>query len=450
MNKQTLRQNFGPILLLTLIAGLLALPTIHYGYLLEDYKYLRSYSLPEIAETFYAHWEPLQVETKGYRPFHSVQYALFYLVFGGNPTVNHILQIGLFIICVLLIYALFFRCTDDLTAAFWGALTYACLGTMAWQVSWLVNRQHLLLIIFFALMLIFYDRFLLTELKRNYFISITLFLFALLLKESSVTYPLIVLLFAVLVRKKTITSQLKKLAPFFLILVIFIIVRGIVVTTIPESNPWPPPLPSDPLSILLIYARALLGTLLQTPRIFNPGDDFPVNEHGWNSPWDYAGLISLIGFFAIGGFILFKRLPKSRFALGLSILLLANILVAAWYRTNRLFIGSIGVALMIGMMVSGIFKSLTAGRILPKAILSLIALLCFISYLSINLVVFFKIERALRPYGHLSLTWDSWAYDEHIYWMEKTGYLTISGYQMELLKEKLRQTGRREWVDKLQ
>ena len=119
------RDHILPVLFLTLLALFLSLPTLRYGYLLEDYKYLRSYSLPEIAHTFRSHWEPTLEETKGYRPLHSVQYAFFHRLIGGGAVANHILAIALMASGVLLLYLFALRCTGDIRPAFWAAFLTA-------------------------------------------------------------------------------------------------------------------------------------------------------------------------------------------------------------------------------------------------------------------------------------------------------------------------------------
>lgn len=440
------------IIILILLSVLLSVPTIHYGYLLEDYKYLRPYSLSETAHTFYAHWEPIGTETRGYRPIHAVQYGFFYLIFGGDPVINHIFQIFLFTIGILFLFALTLRCTNDTTAAFWTSLIYAGLGTMAWQVTHLCNRQHLLLIIFFLLTIIYYDRYLLNRSKISWLISFITFIVALLLKEIAATYPLIIFSFATIIRGKPIRSQLKPLAPYFLILVIFIIIRANVLEDIPKTNLSPPPLDLHPVNVISVYSRALRGTCIQTQGIHDPKNDFPMYDLGLKSLRDYAGLSAFLCLFIAGIILLFRlgsKKTKRSFVFGLSILLFANIIVTAWYRTNLIFISSIGVALMTGIIVSLIFKSFTLPYKLVNMAISLLALLSFLLYFSINIMVFYEIQWAQRPNGFIALTWDKWDYEEYFEHLENLNIRIISGEQMTLFQEKLRQTGRKEWADKL-
>ena len=452
MNTRKIRKHTLPIILLVLLAILLSIPAIHYGYLLEDYRYLRPYSPEEILHTFSAHWEPLQIETKGYRPLHSVQYAFFYMLIGGDPVKNHILKMALFVTGVLLVYFLAFRCTNDISSAFWTALIYPCLATMAWQVSWLVNRQHLLQIIFFASMIILYNRYLLKGSRLFWTASLMVFLLALLLKETAVMYPLIILAFASIVRERTIRSQVKPLVPFFAILIIFIIGRSLILQDLPESNTFPPSPDLHPFSLIYEYSRSLLGTCIQTQGIHDIFNDFPIYDLGLRTTRDFVSLGAFAGIFIIGGFLLFRggsKKDKQGFFFGLAILLFANIIVAAWYRTNRIFITSIGISLMIGVLVAQLFKSLPVMRKCIETTFVILAILFFGLYLALNLLVFFEIQSALRPHGFLSLTWDRWEYEEYFEFQEKNQPGTITGEQLEFFKEKLRRSGRGKWTERL-
>ncbi len=442
-----------PLALLVLVTVLSSSPTVHFGYLLEDYKYLRPYSLPEIARTFYSHWDPLEIETKGYRPLHAVQYGFFYCVFGGDPVVNHIFQIALFTAGVLLIYVMVLRYTAGTTAAFWTALVYPCLATTAWHVTHFCNRQHLLIIVFLAVAVIFYDKFLLRRSRLAWLVSWLAAILALLTKESAAAGPLILFLYATVIRRKSIRSQLKPLAPYFLALALFIVIRAIILKDVPASNPDPPPLDLHPANVISVYYRALRGSFIQTQGIHDPKNDFPMYDLGLKTTRDYTGLAAFLGFFAAGIFLLLRRssqTEKRGFIFGLGFLLITNILVTAWYRTNRLFLNSIGVALMAGILVSVILKTLTNRKNPLERAAGALAGCSFLLYLSLNIAVYYEIQWAQRPDGFIALTWDRWDYEEYFERLDDRGVRIITGDQMRYFQEKLRWTGRAEWADELE
>ena len=433
-----MKRHIFPILALSAAVFFLTLPTLHYGYLMEDYYYLRSYRLKEIVTTFYSHWEPTMGETKGYRPLHAVHYAFFHWLIGGDPVGNHLLALGLHLVGVYLFYAFVVRCTGEAGAAFWTALIYSCLGTTAWQVSWLVHRQHLLLVIFLFASLILYDRHLLSRSRSSWAGGLLFFLLALLLKESATTFPLIIAAFAFIVRQKTMRSQIKPLLPFFILLAVFIACRYAVLKPLPDTFIHPPP-PDTPGQIISDYSNGLLASLLQSHGVRDPDNrDFPVYARGVRDTRSAIALVSVIGLFVCALPLLFCRGRAARkrlFFFGLALLLIANIMVAAWYRTNRLFITSLGVAIMVGILLVAVFGSFSRASEKGKIITGVLALVFFCVYLAANLHTYLEIQRALRPEGYLATTWDRWLIEE--------GYLPwIQEEQLQILETKLRRLGK--------
>lgn len=429
---------------LIIIVILLSLPTLNYGYLLEEYKYLRSYSLKEIGETFISHWEPSGEETRGYRPFHSVHYALFHFLIGGDPLPNHILQIILLMAIGFLLYFTVFSITGESSPSFWCALIYLCLGTTGWQVSWLSCRHQLLQVILLMTCLLYYNRYLLHGNRRSWWASFFSFIFALLLKEPAVIYPFLLLSWAIIIRGKKLGTQVKPLVPFFLVLGLFLCIRAAVVKTVADTSDWPPPLPARPLLLANEYLRSLLASCVQSQGIADPLNDFPVYCTRIAAGRDFLGLFSFIGLCGIGGALLVFRGTKQEkrgCGFGLVILLLATIMVAAWYRSNRLFISSVGVAVAGGILVSGVFRYLYRPLPLRRLLVGGAALIFFAAYLAVNLSVFFEIQWALRPYGFLDLTWDRWSYESYPHLMKEE--------QLRIFSEKLRRTGRSDWAEQL-
>lgn len=427
-----------PLLFLALAAITLSLPILKYGYLMEDYYYLRSYSPEEIVRTFHSHWEPSMIETKGFRPLHSVHYALFHSLIGGGPLPNQLLALALHLAGVFLLYAFVTRCGAGRSAAFWSALVYFCLGTTAWQVSWLVNRQHLLLVIFLFSSLISYDRYLAGKSGRAWSASFVFLLLALLLKEAAVTFPFMIAAFTFIVRKRSLRSQVKPLLPLFLLLAAFLSYRAAVLSPLPDVFCHPPPPPDTPERILSDYGHGLFAALLQSHGTRDPSNrDFPVYARGIRDTRCLLAFLALLGLAVTAVPVLFRHGPPANrrlFLFAVILLLLANVMVAAWYRNNRLFISSLGVAVMVGVLAATAFSGLTAARgmrrLLPGA-----ALVFFLLYLSTNLHTYLEIQWGLRPDGYLARTWDGWLVDEgYLPWMREE--------QLLILEEKLQRTGK--------
>lgn len=436
-------QHLFSIAAITLVVISLSLPTLHYGYLLEDYKFLRSYSTGEVVASFYSHWEPSLMETKGYRPFHSIHYAFFHLLIGGDPVINHILQIIIFISLSLLLYLFTFHFTNNISAAFWSGIIYPCLSTSAWQMSWLNHRHQLLQVIFFLFFLLFYDRFLMRGTIKAWIVCFIFFMLALLIKETAIVFPLIALFMAIFLRKERVSSQIKPLLPFLLIIGLYLIIRSRVIIGMPPENLAPPPLQFAPGKLIYEYWRSIFATIVQSQGV-REINSYPLFASGLTTTRDLIGLLSAAGFLMLSGF-LFSRGGSSKLkntlVLAVVILLITNIMVSFWYRTNRFFLSSIGMAMIAGILIAEIFRIISGNSRLFLKRIAIIGLLLFVIFLGVNIQTFLEIQWILQPKGELSLIWDKKAYEYYIPWMNQE--------QIIILEKKLRRTGRSEWADKL-
>lgn len=428
---------------ITLVIISLSLPTLHYGYLLEDYKFLRSYSTQEVVASFYSHWEPSLMETKGYRPFHSIHYAFFHLLIGEDPLKNHILQIIIFISLSLLLYFFTFHFTNNISAAFWSAVIYPCLSTSAWQMSWLNHRHQLLQVIFFLLFLLFYDRFLRRGAIKAWIICFFFFILALLTKETAIAFPLIALFMAIFFRKQSIYSQIKPLLPFLVIIGLYLIIRGRVITGMPPENLAPPPLQFAPGKLIYEYCRSIFATIIQSHGV-REINAYPLFSSGITTTRDLIGLLSAAGFLSLAGMLFIlngSNQLKKTLVLAIVILLITNVMVSFWYRTNRFFLSSIGMAMIAGILIAEIFRIISGNNRLFLKRIAIIGLFFFVIFLGVNIQTFLEIQWVLQPGGELPLIWDKKAYEYYIPWMNQE--------QIIILEKKLRRTGRSEWADNL-
>lgn len=446
MKKASIKRHLPSILALTAAVLILTLPALHHGYLLEDYKYIRAYAPSEILHRFASNWEPTADETKGYRPFHTVHYTIFHLLIGGDPLANHLLKTVLIVLLALLIYLFAWRCSGSRAAAFWTALVYNLLGANAWQASWINHRHHILQGILVVLSLIFYDRYIDRRRSTFWLLSFLCFLSAFLLKEEVAAFPLILAAYLLLVKKAKLSSLVRPLAPFFLLTVFLVLMRWLVVRKLPADYVFPPPVPVAPGDLAREYGRSLLGTLVQTYGVQDPvSPDFPMYGSGLNIPRDYLGLFSLLGLLALGGAVYLPAgsgREKRTAAFGVCLLLLSSLTVAAWYRNNRLYVGSLGVTLIIGPIAAAAGTGLVRpGRSLVRAGGAVLALAFLAAYLTANLGAFIEIRHALRPDGALARVWDGWVYE---------GYLPLMNReQLERFRERLLRTGENERAAKV-
>ncbi len=441
-----LRKHLFPVLALSAVVVLLSLPPLRYGYLLDDYKNIRSYSFSEVAQTFYSHWEPTMTETKGYRPLHSAHQALFYSILGSDAFRHSLLQMVLAISGILLTYAFVLRCSGDRAVSFWSSLVYPCLGTSAGMLTFLFTRQHLVQFNLILLTMIFFDGYLSRNSNLHWFISFFWFVLALLLKEEAIVLPLILAAYAIIIKGEKIPALIRPLLPFFLMIVFLIIMRTTVVRTIPQDIPHPPPVSLSPASLTNEYAHSLLSTLVQTYGIHDPDNwDFPFFGGGLSIPRDYIGALSLLGFLVIGGLIFYRTgtvSEKRTFGFGLAVLLIGSVMVSVWYRNDRLFISSIGVAVMVGTVTSRLFRYISpTKRDLSGLTIISLALIFFAIYLGANLAAFYEIQEGHHPYGRIAMRWDRWTYEEYLPGMKPR--------QIEIFRDKLLSSGQTEKADRV-
>jgi len=183
--------------------------------------------------------------------------------------------------------------------------------------------------------------------------------------------------------------------------------------------------------------RAVLTSLVQTQGAADPLDDWPFDYTGFGSCRDCLGLAGLIGILAIGGTLAYPRISKDSrksFIFGLAIILIAGGFVSLYLRAYALFISSIGVALIIGIVGSILLRDVSFRRKWPHFPAAYLAAGCFFLYLAMNLWAFFENEWALRPYGFQAITWD---YDVSVYYLPR-----MKEEQMLIYKDKLRRMER--------
>lgn len=441
--KKSLKYIFPPALLLA-VNLTAALPTLRYGYLLEDYMWLRSYDTGEVVRTFFGHWEPTLVETRGYRPLHSVHYAFFHLLLGGDPFRNHLLQIALMAAAAATIYFLVLRAMGRVNTALWAGLIYSLLSTTAWQVTRLTDRGHILLVIFLGLALISYDIFLSGRSRRPLAAAWIFCLAAILLKEDAVTFPLLLPAWALVIRGENPWRLRRSLAPFFILLAGFLLVRAVIVSRAPDDIMHPPPLPATVGGMAREYSRGLLAGVFQTQGIRDPAHDFPLEDSGLVTPRDWWGFFAGGMFLIIGGGLVFfsrSEREKRLILFALILILIANVMVAAWYRTNRLFILSIGSAIIFATALTAVIRTLAEGRSRIIRAAAGLGLAGFAGLLTVNLLTYFEIQRAFHPESGLVRTWDTWVYQEYLPWMKEE--------QILIFRDQLLRTGRDEWAQSL-
>jgi len=389
-----------PLACLFLVVFLLWLPTYHFGFGQEEFRYFHDYSGREILKGFYSHWEPSLTESVGYRPGHALHIWLVYRLLGGSAEASHLVQLFLLLAFSWLFFRFLLEVSASASIAFWGVCIYLCLGNTAWHVAQVVNRQHLILLVSWAGMMLLYLRYLECGKARCLTGSCLFFLGGLLVKETALTYPFQLAALALLVGKRNLWETLRRLWPFFLTLSLFLVVRYFATREAAAVSQTPPPAPFSLSWMAREYGRSLAGALVPVQGTRGYEVIPKETELSFNWPAYFRVGLAFLVLLAIPGLWLSLKNGQGRIlAFGFTVYLLASVLVAAWYRTNRLFIADLGLTVILGTCAAESFSFLRGKLRRTEKFLAGAAAMGLLGYLAANLVSHQATLKVLYPYG---------------------------------------------------
>jgi hypothetical protein len=184
--------------------------------------------------------------------FHPLTMLTFALT-GQNPFVLHATNIALHCATAVVLFLLLRELSGSVPAACAGALLWAVHPLRTEPVAWIADRVDLLCGLFYTAALLAYVR-------QRRWLTVLLFLLALLSKAMAVTFPLALLAIDFLQGRRALREK----APFFALSVVFGIV-GLVARRGPGALPVLPGFAFSPLAKIALSCRALLlylGNLL--------------------------------------------------------------------------------------------------------------------------------------------------------------------------------------------
>lgn len=187
---------------------------------------------------------------KYYRPIVSTSYNIDYAIWGLNPFGFHLTNIIIHLIATLILFRLlqliFVKQKNVNLISLLGTLIFAVHPIHTEAVSWVSGRTDSFFTIFFFASFLYYLKF--TgypefENKNNKYLYISLiyFAFGLLTKEMIVTLPVILILFDYTIRKKSfkdILKSYKNYLYFFILTIIYLIIRYLALKDIPDRNSY--------------------------------------------------------------------------------------------------------------------------------------------------------------------------------------------------------------------
>jgi hypothetical protein len=216
------------IAVLTALTLILGLPTLTHRFL--DWQTVAKYLLPIVTDAPDL-WQQLlfpRNELKFFRPLWGLSMYLDYRIWGTNPVGYHITHLLLHLCSVNLVYFFLRRFFDPLSGLA-GAVLFAVHPSSSATFFITDQRGDLLLMVFFsALFLISTRRNTLIHPVMDFLMAIFLFSCALLSKETAVIFPLILVIYYLVidVQDRSFTLLIRKTGVYWIILLIYLGIRS--------------------------------------------------------------------------------------------------------------------------------------------------------------------------------------------------------------------------------
>jgi tetratricopeptide (TPR) repeat protein len=197
-----------------------------------------------------------------YRPIVSTLYTVDYAIWGLNPMGFHITNIIIHVISCLLLFAILMQLFGEykygIIASLIAALVFAAHPIHTEAVSWISGRTDSLVTLFFFAAFLFYIKFIKSNedgeeqdadetgksgfQKYKFLIySLLFYFFGLLSKEMIITFPVVIILYDFIYRKKTLSYIKENLNVYISIValtIVYLVVRYIVLIDVVERETY--------------------------------------------------------------------------------------------------------------------------------------------------------------------------------------------------------------------
>lgn len=223
--------------------------TLQNDFVFDDESVVQNYmairDLSNIPKFFTAQEGFHKVIGRYYRPVVSTTYTVDYALWGLTPEGFHLTNIIINAVAVLFLFAVLRRLFSEykygLLASLISTLIFAAHPVHTEAVSWISGRTDSLVTLFFFAAFYFYLMYAEENMNKYFLLSLVFYSLGLLSKEMIVTFPVIIILFDFLWRKKSFRELLnnwKTYALFVLLTVLYLVIRYLVLKDVVERTKY--------------------------------------------------------------------------------------------------------------------------------------------------------------------------------------------------------------------
>ena len=351
-----------------------------------------------------------------YAPVQMLSYMFDFAIWKYNALGFHLTNVLLHCLGSFFLYALLLKLTGKWTVATVASLIFATHPVQVETVAWLAQRKSLLAAVFFFLSFYMY---LISKDRKNLYWEIgSLFFFSLSLlsKVSTITMPLLLLLYEYVFKRDPPKTTPYRLIPFFLVSLVFSLIAVRSQQDVTAIELWGGSVRSNLLTVIVAVRKYIFNLLFP----FNLSAYYDFTYNNISDP-EVIGSVLLLALVSVLIFRLFKKNPKMGYwSLWPFILMIPNLHIVSLPKImadRYLHLPLIGPSVLAGYLVAFFLETKKRRSILAL----LITLVLFTSY-SVS-----SFERA-KVWKNNETLWKDTA-------LKSPNYLTLYAYGASLEQE---------------